>query len=58
MSIRNDLLERILSAIQSGAGLVNRVNVTQASDLSGTLSSDTEYFLDGIIDFTGTGLSI
>lgn len=58
MSIRNDLLEKILSATQSGTGLVNRVNVTQASDLSGTLSSDTEYFLDGIIDFTGTGLSI
>lgn len=58
MSIRNDLLEKILSATQSGSGLIGRVNVTQASDLSGTLDSTKEYFLDGIIDFTGTGLSI
>lgn len=58
MSIRNDLLEKILAGIQSGTGLIGRVNVTQASDLSGTLDSTKEYFLDGIIDFTGTGLSI
>ena len=58
MSIRNDLLEKILAGIQSGTGLIGRVNVTQASDLSGTLDPTKEYFLDGIIDFTGTGLNI
>jgi hypothetical protein len=30
--------------------VVNRVVVTQASDLAGTLSSTTEYFIDGVID--------
>ena len=30
--------------------LINRVIVTQASDLSGTLSSTKEYFIDGIVD--------
>lgn len=50
MSIRNDLLERILSAIQSGSGLTGRVNVTSAAQLSGTLDSSKEYFIDGIVD--------
>lgn len=58
MSIRNELLENILSATQAGPGELNgRVRVTQASDF-GTIDSTKEYFLDGIIDFTGTGLSI
>lgn len=38
-------------------GLTGRINVTQASDF-GVIDSTKEYFLDGIIDFTGTGLSI
>ncbi len=58
MSIRNELLEDILSATQAGPGELNgRVRVTQASDF-GVIDSTKEYFLDGIIDFTGTGLSI
>jgi hypothetical protein len=51
----------IIGGVESGGGgteLINQIKVTQASDLSGALSSTTEYFLDGIIDFTGTGLSI
>tara|TARA_R110002096_G_scaffold319234_1_gene513453 strand:- start:289 stop:1545 length:1257 start_codon:yes stop_codon:yes gene_type:complete len=52
MAIRNDLLSDILSATEnSGAGgLVNRVTVSQASDLSGVLVSTKEYFIDGVID--------
>jgi len=34
------------------------VIVKSAEQLSGQLRSDIEYFLDGVIDFTGTGLSI
>lgn len=34
------------------------VRVSEPSDLSGTLSSSVIYELDGIIDFTGTGLNI
>lgn len=37
--------------------LTGRVIVKQASDF-GVIDSTKEYFLDGIIDFTGTGLSI
>jgi hypothetical protein len=37
---------------------VNRVYVTQASDLSGTLSSTTEYFIDGIIDMGGQSIEV
>ena len=39
------------------AGLSDRIVVKQASDF-GVIDSTKEYFLDGIIDFTGTGLSI
>lgn len=45
-----------ISALQTTA-LTNRVIVKQASDF-GVIDSTKEYFLDGIIDFTGTGLSI
>lgn len=38
--------------------LTGRVVVKQPSDLAGTLDSTKEYFIDGIIDFTGTGISI
>ena len=47
---RNELLEQILSATQGGTVLTNRVIVTQASDLAGTLSSTVEYFIDGVVD--------
>jgi len=58
MSIRNELLEDILAATSAGPGELNgRVRVTQASDF-GVIDSTKEYFLDGIIDFTGTGLSL
>ena len=32
------------------SGLINRITVTQASDLSGALDSTKEYFIDGIVD--------
>lgn len=41
-----------------GDPLIGRVNVTNPTQLTGVLDSTKEYFLDGIIDFTGTGLSI
>ena len=34
------------------------VYVTEAAELDGTLDSAKVYWIDGIIDFTGTGLSI
>ncbi|MGB2264938.1 MAG: hypothetical protein ACPH3C_07105, partial [Glaciecola sp.] len=60
MSIRNDLLEDILSAtVNSGAGgLVNRITVTQASDLAGVLDSTKEYFIDGVIDMGSQTIEI
>ena len=35
-----------------------QVAVKTPNELSGTLSSSVEYFLDGVIDFTGTGINI
>ncbi len=60
MSIRNELLSNILTAtVNSGAGgLVNRVTVTQASDLSGVLDSTKEYFIDGIIDMGSQSIEV
>jgi len=43
--------------IYSAGALTERIIVKQASDF-GVIDSTKEYFLDGIIDFTGTGLSI
>ncbi len=43
------------SGINSGR---ERVLVTSPIQLSGVLDTTKEYFLDGIIDFTGTGLNI
>lgn len=40
------------------APLANRIIVTSAADLSGTLSSTTEYFLDGIIDMGSQEIEI
>ena len=36
----------------------NEIVVRSPEDLSGTLSSNDVYFIDGIIDFTGSGLNI
>jgi hypothetical protein len=47
LNITNKLL---IKGSEVSASLNNRVMVTQASDLSGTLDSTKEYFLDGIID--------
>lgn len=60
MSIRNKLLEDILSATaNSGAGgLVNRVTVEQASDLAGTLDSNKEYFIDGVVDMGSQSIEV
>jgi hypothetical protein len=57
---RNDLLEKILSATQNAAsgGLSNRVVVSQASDLAGTLDSSKEYFIDGSIDMGAQSIEI
>lgn len=41
-----------------GFNLNNRVIVQQASDLSGTLSSATEYFIDGIIDMGSQSIEV
>jgi hypothetical protein len=50
----NRLLQDILTATEAASGgatpLLNRVRVTQASDLSGVLDSDKEYFIDGVVD--------
>ncbi|HHZ97055.1 MAG TPA: hypothetical protein EYN67_16250 [Flavobacteriales bacterium] len=53
----NELLQDILNQTTSTAALANRVTITQASDF-GVIDSTKEYFLDGVIDFTGAGLSI
>lgn len=51
MSIRNELLEKILSATQNISGAFDGIVVVkQASDLAGTLDSTKEYFIDGVID--------
>jgi len=38
--------------------LTNRVRVTQASDLAGTLDSTKEYFIDGIIDMGSQSIEV
>lgn len=60
MSIRNELLTDILSAtVNSGAGgLVNRITVEQASDLSGVLDSTKEYFIDGVVDMGSQAIEV
>lgn len=51
--------EIILSnTIDPATGLSNRVVVTQASDLSGTLDSTKQYFLDGIIDMGSQSIEV
>lgn len=38
--------------------LANRVVVTQASDLAGTLSSTIDYFIDGVVDMGSQSISV
>jgi hypothetical protein len=40
----------ISNTVDPATGLSNRVVVTQAGDLAGTLDSTKEYFIDGVID--------
>lgn len=48
--------------VSQGSGsidlLSNRIVVTEASQMAGTLDPEKEYFLDGFIDFTGVQLDI
>ena len=48
----------LTNTVDPATGLSNRVVVTQASDFSGTIDSTKEYFLDGIVDMTGSGIEI
>lgn len=48
----------ISTSTSSGIDYASAIVVTSASQLAGTLSSTDVYLIDGIIDFTGTGLSI
>ena len=51
--------EIILSnTVDPATGLSNRVVVTQASDLSGTLDSTKQYFIDGIIDMGSQSIQL
>lgn len=51
-----------MSLVRGGGGDIElareRVLVSSPQQLSGALDSTKEYFLDGVIDFTGSGLSI
>ena len=47
-----------LTIDHANAGMANRVVVKTASQLAGTLSSTTQYFLDGIIDMGSTSIEI
>lgn len=53
-----NILESLLLKGSSLQNLNNRIIVRSPSDMAGTLSSTKEYFLDGVIDFTGSGVSI
>lgn len=46
---KNDNAITISNTVDPATGLANRVVVTQASDLAGTLDSTKEYFIDGVI---------
>jgi len=47
-----------LTLASVGVALNNRIVVTQASDLSGTLDSSKQYFIDGIIDMGSQSIEI
>lgn len=56
--VKEDDKITLTNTVDPATGLSNRVVVTQASDFSGTIDSTKEYFLDGIIDMTGSGVEI
>ena len=48
----------ISNTVDPATGLSNRVVVTQASDLSGTLDGTKEYFIDGIVDMGSQSIEV
>ena len=48
----------IKNTVDPATGLSNRVVVTEASDLAGTLDSTKQYFLDGIIDMGSQSIEV
>lgn len=48
----------ILNTQDPATGLANRVVVTEAADLAGSLDSTKEYFLDGIIDMGAQSIEV
>ena len=46
------------NTVDPATGLSNRVVVTEASDLSGTLDSTKEYFIDGIVDMGSQSITL
>lgn len=48
----------VINSISGGDVLANRVIVTQASDLSGTLDSTVEYFIDGVVDMGSQSIEV
>lgn len=56
---RNKLLADILTATQNISGAYDgRVVVKQASDLTGTLDSTKEYFIDGVVDMGSQSIEV
>jgi len=49
---------KLTNTVDPATGLSNRVVVTQASDLAGTLDSTKQYFLDGIIDMGSQSIEV
>ena len=56
--IKADNAITVSNTIDPATGLSNRVVVTQASDLSGTLDSTKEYFIDGIINMAAQQITV
>ena len=46
------------AGLSGSAALSNRVIVTDASQLSGTLSSNVQYFIDGVVDMGSTSIEV
>jgi hypothetical protein len=55
---KNDNAITISNTVDPATGLANRVVVTQASDLAGTLDSTKEYFIDGSIDMGAQSIQV
>ena len=59
----NDLSEKVqdlvnAALLEAGGALANRVIVTQAGDLAGTLDSTKQYFVDGSIDMAAQSIEV